>query len=291
MSGAKLFCWDNDRLLVGAVYRSPNGNIQNDTKLNENLKAITDSRSHILVMRDFNHPEIDWKNSLSPPEGSHKATRFMEAVRDAFLHQHVTSPTHVRGTQTPNILDLIFSNESEMVQDVTHLAPLGKSHHQFLNFSFHAYAPPTTKVAENKLQIYKGDFEKMQTTLGHIDWEDRLGELSACEAWESFEEVMSKSVKEAIPLRKFGTSHTKARPKWMNRVAVKKIQEKRQAYQRYMKSRSVTDYNTYARLRNHVKTTCRTAMRDFTKSLAQEVKHNPKAFYSYVRSRTKTKQG
>ena len=43
----------------------------------------------------------------------------------------------------PSQLDLIFTNELEMVSEVQHMAPLGRSDHQMLKFNFNCYADYT----------------------------------------------------------------------------------------------------------------------------------------------------
>ena len=73
---------------------------------------------HVLICGDFNQPGVDCHNEESPEHPEDKATLFLEAVRDAFLFQHVKQPTHYRGEQTPNILDLVMSNEEDMVPQV-----------------------------------------------------------------------------------------------------------------------------------------------------------------------------
>ena len=67
--------------------------------------------SYVLLTGDFNHPEIDWKEEVSPGDINHKASLFLEATRNAFLFEHVKEPTHFRVDQTPNLLDLILTVE------------------------------------------------------------------------------------------------------------------------------------------------------------------------------------
>ena len=69
---------------------------------------------------------INWYDSTSPPDVDHPSTRFLEAVRDSFMSQHVTEPTHYRGNCTPNTLDLILTNEEGMVENIKYMAPVGK---------------------------------------------------------------------------------------------------------------------------------------------------------------------
>ena len=55
---------DRDSFLIGTVYRSPNSSAEND-KLNLLLKDITRSRTHVLVVGNFNYLELDWVEGTS----------------------------------------------------------------------------------------------------------------------------------------------------------------------------------------------------------------------------------
>ena len=53
---------DTDTLLLGAIYRSDSGSSENNTSLRNLLKESTEkSFTHVLIMGDFNYPNIDWK--------------------------------------------------------------------------------------------------------------------------------------------------------------------------------------------------------------------------------------
>ena len=49
------------------------------------------------------------------------------------MSQHVTDPTRGRGSNNPNVLDLILSNDEDII-DVENLSPLGRSDHCILTF-------------------------------------------------------------------------------------------------------------------------------------------------------------
>jgi hypothetical protein len=53
-----------------------------------------------------------------------------------FLIPHVNKPTRWRGTDTPHVLDLVFTNEENMVSELEYLSPLGKSDHCVLCATF-----------------------------------------------------------------------------------------------------------------------------------------------------------
>ena len=53
----------------------------------------------------------------------------MDVVDDLFLFQHVCQPTCFRLNESPSLLDLIFTNESDMIDNLLYLPPLGNSDH------------------------------------------------------------------------------------------------------------------------------------------------------------------
>ena len=131
---------NNDKLLIGSVYRSPSATRKASLELFDQIRRISDSQpSHLLITGDFNLPDIDWKLESSPNSLTNLGTIFMECYRDCFVYQHVMAPTHHRHGCTPTTLDLIFSNEEGMVTDISHLAPLGASCHNVIKFKFNCY--------------------------------------------------------------------------------------------------------------------------------------------------------
>ncbi len=277
-----------DRLLIGCIYRSPNSTQDNNDNMNSALADVTRNKSHVLVLGDFNYPELEWVDGVSPPDLCNKATKFMEATRDAFLTQHVTEPTHFRGNQIPNTLDLIFTNEDNMISKIEHLAPIGKSHHQLLKFGYQCYTVEPQDVVD-KYCFAKGDYDTLRMCMTNQDW-NAMSDLSAKVSWNNFDEVLREGMKQAIPKRKTNRNQKK-KPKWMNGTALSKIKEKRNLYKRYIMTRAGTDFSAYTRARNQVKWECRKAKREFEKQIAREAKPNPKAFYAYARSKMKTKDG
>ena len=75
----------------------------------------------------------------------HNSTLFIESIRDSFLFQHVTEPTCIRENNEPSILDLIFTNEEEMVSDIQYESSLGIGDHLILSFKFNNYSYLSSK--------------------------------------------------------------------------------------------------------------------------------------------------
>ncbi|CAC5393388.1 unnamed protein product [Mytilus coruscus] len=67
-------------------------------------------------MGDFNYPDIDWENWNTKGERSNNnENRFLESLQDNFLCQHTTKQIRWRGADTPHTLDLVITNEEEMI--------------------------------------------------------------------------------------------------------------------------------------------------------------------------------
>ena len=57
---------DNDKLLVGVVYRSPASTYNDNNKLlNVLTEAVHMKTSHVLIFGDFNYTGIDWDTQTS----------------------------------------------------------------------------------------------------------------------------------------------------------------------------------------------------------------------------------
>jgi len=277
-----------DKLLVGCIYRSPNSTTENNIKLNESLPRICSRSTHLLIAGDFNFPEINWQEGTTPRDENSKSSRFMEAVRDSFLFQHVQEPTHYRGQETPHLLDLVFSNEEGMVRDLEHRAPLGKSHHHVLQFDFNCYVEEEHS-RDSRFCFSKGDFTQMEAEILGRNWVEEFSEQTAEELWSALEGTILHAMEEYIP--KYQVHKTrKHRPKWFNDSVKIKVKEKQKCFARYMETRDTNDYQNYARARNQVKWETRKAVKIFERKIAEEAKRNPKGFFAYARGKMRTKE-
>lgn len=178
------------------------------------------SRPHVLICSDFNHPEVDWLDVCTPRNCNHPASKFVEAVRDSFLVQFVQKPTHSRGNQTQNVLDLIFAHEEALVDEVRHEAPLGKSHHHSLLFQLNC----NTMVAQSGPErfIYaKGDYAKLRKLMKDADVMSKILDVDVCRAWDILCDAIHASMEVSIPKTKPGSK--KKSTIWVNEKVLSKL--------------------------------------------------------------------
>ena len=111
---------DNDgkKTIIGVIYRSPNSNVTNNEKLFNCIREL--SNRNLVVMGDFNYPNIEW-NDL---HASHDCSEFLNLIMDNFLCQYVNFPTIEN-----NILDLFITSDPNLVNNIQCEGKLGSSDH------------------------------------------------------------------------------------------------------------------------------------------------------------------
>ena len=201
-----------DNIIIGCVYRSPNSTHENNRSLFEALQVISGNNpSHLLILGDFNIKEIDWNNMSSAENENHIATQFLECIKDCFLFQHVREPTRYRSQNVPSILDLILTNEENMVGKLQYKPGLGKSDHLVLEFTYNCYIR-SNESPPKKLNFFKGNYKQINEKLQENDWEQELHGLSLSETWEILTEKLIKLIEENVPVRKVSNEAGRKNP-------------------------------------------------------------------------------
>ena len=110
-------------IIIGTCYRSPSAVDSEVESLYRSIKHFSSKTA--VIMGDFNYGDIDWDNMETAGDGS----KFIDLVQDCFLEQHVKEAT--RGERT---LDLVFSTEPALVEEVTIGCPVANSDHNVIYF-------------------------------------------------------------------------------------------------------------------------------------------------------------
>ena len=280
-----------DKLLVGCIYRSPSSLEQNSKNLNSLLMSkAREKYTHFLIMGDFNYPAIDWKSCTTSKNIESKEFQFIETLRDIYMYQHITEPTRGRGTDEPSTLDLIMTNEIGMIPGVEISSPIGKSDHSVIIFTFLCYWEMDTQKRIKKL-YNKADIPKMKEMLT-LDWEDEFSgyENNVNGKWAAFRNKLIEVENTCIP-KKVISQNTRNKCLPLDEKTRMKIRKKHRCWQRYMETKDGSRYREFCRLRNQVRNLTRKAQRVFEKQIAKDAKKNPKAFWSYVKAKSKTRDG
>ena len=273
-----------EKLLVMAIYRSPNSSDDNNERLIELLDKINQTGyTHQVILGDFNMPTIDWENDRA---SNRMAQKFLEQITENYWTQHVKTPTRCRGAATPNILDLVFTNHEHMIQKIDHHSPLGRSDHSLLAFDLvcNWEKNPTRFV---KYFLDKGDYEKFRQDMDQ-DWEEMLRNCNQDidDAWCTFKDFFNTCKNKHVP-------HKEIEPKtkkWsipFNDDLLKDIKRKHRSWNRFLETRSEDKLKEYKKYSNKVRNLTRRAKADYEKNIAKDIRNNSKRFWQYVRHQTK----
>ncbi len=283
---------NNDNLLVGLIYRSDSGSADNNRNLRRLISEASNlGHSHTLLMGDFNYPDINWNNwSTKGDSTESEEYLLLENFRDNFLFQHVDSPTRWRGTDTPNLLDLILTSEDNMIGEIQYDCPLGKSDHCVLTFQFKCYAE--IKERTKKIICYdKANYEVISNEIEKVHWDDILGNDDINASWEVFKNKIKEIEEMFVPCRETKISMFKKFHIPIDDATYQKIREKTSLSRRYLSTKETEVRKEYNKVRNQVKREMRKMTKQFERRLAKEAKDNPKAIWNYINSKSKTKHG
>ena len=105
--------------------------------------------------------------------------------------------------------------------------------------------------------------------------------------WKIFKREITEIRDSQVPIAKV---YKRVYPKWMTGKIKKLIKKRNKAWTRYESQPNYGRHGKYKKLRNKVTKEIRNRRKMFEESLARKIKEEPKAFYSYVRSKTKVKE-
>ena len=123
----------NTTLLFGLIYISLGSAESNNSKLLELFQIISQQYSHtpLLLMGDFNFPDINWVDSHCSNSSTSLSTKFLDVIR-LFLIQHVEEPTLHQPVPQYLVFDLIITRDPNSITNLIHLHLLGSSDHKCL---------------------------------------------------------------------------------------------------------------------------------------------------------------
>ena len=279
-----------EKLLVGVCYRPPASSVEYNEGLNLLLKQTPSTRTkHILVMGDFNYPQIDWDTgSVDGSEGSSQE-RFFDAVNDLFWLQCVNFPTRFKEGNEPSLLDLVFANEENAIESIVGSDPLGKSDHCVITWKYVYISKRPNRNNQDKptrRNFKKGNYAQMSDDLSQLDW-SILENMGVEQTWSKIKAIVNISIEQHVPL-----SHQKntvpRSPWWTKRLEVA-VKLKYSLWKEYRKTKTTEDYKRYTVQRNKTTSLIRLARCRHETKIAEHAKQDPSSISRYIRSQQKLK--
>ncbi|WAR05168.1 hypothetical protein MAR_020537, partial [Mya arenaria] len=277
---------EDETVVIGCIYRSPSETDNCDIII-ELLREAARISENLLVTGDFNMKDIEWETYTTIHSESHHEYMFIECLRDNFLFQHVQQFTRCRNDQPLNLLDLVLSKDENNVTNFEHLPSIGLSDHVTLVFDFCC----------NYKEVYTGNMSYSYRRCNlpafvqdweSVNWKETLCDSDVNEMWSSFSEKYKVSVDKYVPKSKPKTG-CKTKPLWMSGEVLSHIKKKRHAWDKYLATRRNEDYEAYKIVRNRANDFVKNSKRQYERNISQKAKSEPKQFWRYVKSKTKSR--
>jgi hypothetical protein len=236
-------------------------------------------------MGDFNYPNVKWDGTWTGEKNEEIVTN----IADAFLLQQVVGCTRRRSGQNPTLDDWVLVSHDNLISDIVHLDPVGKSDHDVLKFEMNVSMKGDCKQKKQVYNLSKGNYGKLRELVKEHDW-SLFNKMDVNEAWCYMRDMLHNAMEQCIPKVNTGPSKS-IKPVWMDKKALNKVKKKYKLFKRYLKTKSGVDYEKYIRERNACNRILKKARREYEKSVAKECKLNPKKFWKYVQGRLKVNTG
>ena len=223
---------NQDKLTIGCIYRSPNSNEQNNSKLMDLLVKLGSKRlARLLVVGDFNCKDINWENMTVPGGPNSIQAQLVQTIISQGWTQHVNCHTRFRGNNLPSLIDLVITNENNMIDNLAILNPMGKSDHGVLSFDYNCYGEEKPSIAMPK--YYQGNYEAMREYLSNTTW--NCSQETLDKNWNTIKKSMFHITEQFIPKRQ---TSDKEHKRWITKTAIQAIKMKHRARNKYNKSRN-----------------------------------------------------
>ena len=114
---------------IGVVYRSPNNDPRDNKKLNNQLNFASKKLNNLIIFGDFNHPSVDWDYKSCSKGEDLPDSLFLFEFTKIKTNQLITKSTHHKPNCKPSLIDLMITKNPDLISNIVHYPPIGKSHH------------------------------------------------------------------------------------------------------------------------------------------------------------------
>lgn len=265
-------------VIIGACYRPPDSGPEFVDLLNDSLEYVHAHypNSVLILGGDFNYPGIDWASSSVSSNSSHRheCLRFLHLTHVHLMTQLVTEPT--RGD---NILDLLFTNNSQ--EALTHVLE-EISDHRVVHCSLYLPRADKSKVTKQLLNYACADIDKMNRMLDDFIpiFESSFEHRAANENWLQFRDTLKKIEECCVPKL---TISTKTNDPWFTRDVKRCLNRKKRAFKRATRTNTPEDWLNYKNLSKQAEASIKEAKEKyFNCTLPNLLKTDPQKFWRVV---------
>ncbi|CAG4953497.1 unnamed protein product [Parnassius apollo] len=185
-----------------------------------------------------------------------------------------------------NTLDLIFSSFPIKVQKSEFVLVIEDVYHPALYMSATDVLVPSRRPSfRTKYQFQRADYRSMNDLLLKQDWAFITRETSLDRVTDKFYSMINELIEKFVPKIRCGGNYSF--PIWYSRALINLIKEKSKLHSSWKKHKNQIDYADFSELRKRQKILEQQCYKLYLTRTQENIKHNPKAIWSYVKSKRK----
>ena len=153
-------------------------------------KLFENAGGNSIFIGDLNFPSIDWTYETAYRKGRN----FLKSTKENMFEQMIDFQTHIRG----NVLDLLFTNHPDRIQNIESLGNLANSDHStiMVDVVFNSRFNKSTELISD---WKNGDVVGLADYLKMADWTRELDRRNVEEAWVYFKDKAQTGTDLFIP--------------------------------------------------------------------------------------------
>jgi hypothetical protein len=254
------------------VYRSPSSPKSADESLISLLNNLPANRDY-LVTGDFNLPDLFPNGPIQTVSAN-----FNEVFKFRGFIQKVSAPT--RGD---NILDLVLTNDPQLVSNLSVNTPFSSSDHNSVSFDLNINLDTDKTNSIKYYDYHAADYIGMSAWLETIDWSQLFTPDSSVDVlWNTFSNILEYAIELFVPKR----NKKRKCSKWSLKTK-KAYSNKLRAWKRLKRVSSDVNQNLYRKASLEAKSNCRADVEAVEQKILSS--KSLKTFYSFVNSKLTSK--
>lgn len=252
------------------------------------MQKLIDRNNELLIVGDFNCKEVDWENREAGINVDSWGNILLDLSSDNLLIQNVKENTRRRGEDEESRLDLAFTREEDMIQDIRYQPPLGKSDHVVINMKLLlGYQKMTGEEHKEERYDYgKANFDTIRTSFRNTDWTEMYASDSINGKYSIFKKIYEDIISNNVPKKGKIAKRIK---EWFNERCRRAKERRDTAWEIARKRKNEQTWNRYKKLRNKYIKIRRQEARNHEKNIVKKCEKEPKLFFRYVNSKLKVK--
>ena len=290
----EIYLSKNKSLFVASLYLPDYASSDTLTLLENSLDKVRYQMrvdDSMLILGDCNRRDVLWSDvntEYSPSTVTNSnacplSRNFLEITDSHSLAQFNSFPTC-----NGNVLDLVLAHNTSV--SVKKAEKATTSTHEALEVNLRLPCEQSTMKIERKVYNFKkADFDVVHRLLACLSWCNLLHFKTTSDALSYFYDIILAVIADSIPTVK---ARSRDFPYWYDGELISLVLEKERLSQKFKRTgcnKNSTEYARFSELRRDIKRKQRTRHKEYIVDLGDEIKSNPKRFWSYMKNIKVTK--